>query len=344
MPEFADMEYMGGIVRVVKDPNGFVQHITEPGGLFSFLEDAWKDYQEACDAFFATPVSDAKIIEAGKNWEGFGRTLIGFAGTAFNDNQNDPEKQRMLLEIYERFSKDMAVVQLNISKYRQIVRSAAEPDQAAVKKADEAKIESSRRMQRALNTEFHFRRLWQKGETCAGTEMEMEKECAEKTEKLFEKFPEPGIFRPANIYPPIPLPEAGKRVPEHPEPYERVMDLPVEDLAFDEEAQELVVRPGYISEDGLIDDESLVWHPEEGTVTMKFRGGEPVTWPYWKPKDTSDVFDRDSRVAQYLRRYFLQCMADLEMKVFDPERVVPLDGAFWRKLGSPRGEPGGQTG
>ena len=186
-------------------------------------------------------------------------------------------------------------------------------------------------MQRALNTEIHVRRLYETGGSFAAAEEKEDKECAERAEKLFEKVPEKSIYLPAWIYPPIPLPE-GMRVPDPPEPYERVMDLPVEDLVYDESFGDFVVRPGYISEDGLIDDQSLVWDPENSTAVMKFRGGEPVIWPYWKPKDTSDMFDRDSRVAQYLRRYWLQTQEDRKMKVFDPGRNARLDEEFWKKL------------
>ncbi len=331
MPEYKEVEYMGETVRVVTDPDGFVRHITEPGDYFGFLKDAWQDYRKAMEAFFTTPVSDEKIIDAGKNWERYGRILIGFAGTMFDMYQDDQEKRRLLLDIYDRFSKDMAVVQQNISKYREMLNAQKEPDAAAVRRADNAKIESSRTLLRALNTQIRVRSLYEKGENFSGAEAELEDGCSERSEQLFNKLPGTGIYLPAWIYPPIPFPE-GERVPDPPEAYERVENLPVEDLVYNEDLDEFVVRPGYVSEDGLIDDRSVVWHPENQTAAIKYRGGEPVIWPYWKPKDPSDVPERDSWPARYLRRLYRQKLDDLEMKVFDPARKAVLDEEFWEKL------------
>ena len=187
-PEYKDVEYMGGSVRAVTDPDGAVQHITEPGGYFEFLNDAWEDYSKALEDFFATPVNDEKIIAAGKRWERFGRILIGYAGTMFDLYREDTEKRRLLLDLYDRFSKDMAVVQRNISKYRALLNAAETPDPVALKRAEDAKIESSRSMLRALNTQMRFRRLYQNGETYAGAEAELEEGCSERSDQLLEKL------------------------------------------------------------------------------------------------------------------------------------------------------------
>lgn len=322
---------MGGTVRVITDPEGVVQHITDFGDYFDFLQDAWEDYRKALEAFFATPVSDEKIIAAGKDLERFGRILIGFAGTMFNLYRDDPEKRRLILEIYDRFSKDMAVVQRNISKYRDNLNSTEAPDAGAVKRADAAKIESSRTMLRALNTQIRFKKLYENGGFFSGAETELEEGCSERSEQLFSKLPDAGIYLPAWIYPPIPFPE-GVRVPEPPEAYERVEELPAEDLVFDEQLEEFVVKPGYISEDGLIDDRSVVWHPEGQTVAIRFRGGEPVIWKYWKPKDPADVPEKDSWPARYIRRLYRQMLDDRAVRIFDPERKPALDEKFFSKL------------
>ncbi|MBQ6508146.1 MAG: hypothetical protein IJI07_01610, partial [Flexilinea sp.] len=59
--------------------------------------------------------------------------------------------------------------------------------------------------------------------------------------------------------------------PCYPDPYVRVKELPVKDLIYDLDHDEFLVRPGDVSEDGLIDDQSVVWNWEERLVTMKFR-------------------------------------------------------------------------
>ena len=331
MQGFKEVDYMGESVRAVTDPDGFVQHITEPGSYFDYLKDAWKDYEAAKEAFFATPVNDEKIIAAGKKWERFGRVLIGYAGTLFNLYRDDAEKRRMILDIYDRFSKDMAVLRQNISKYRELLNAGEDPDPAAVQRADDAKLQSSRTMLRALNTQIRFRKLYEAGESFSGPEGELEKGCSEHSEQLFSKLPDAGIYMPAWIYPPVAFPE-GARVPDPPKAWERFEELPAEDLVYDGELEEFVIRPGYISEDGLIDDRSVVWDPEAGTVTVRLRGGEPVTWPYWKARDLSDVPEPGSWPARYIRRYYRQCLDEAEAHIFDPERTAVLDGEFWKRL------------
>ena len=98
----------------------------------------------------------------------------------------------------------------------------------------------------------------------------------------------------------------GEPVPESPEVFNRVKFLPPEALVYDPELDELVVRPGYVSEDGKIDDKSVIWHPETMTVEMGYAGEEKVVWSYWKPKDITDVYEEDSWVAQYLAREYDQ--------------------------------------
>ena len=102
-----------------------------------------------------------------------------------------------------------------------------------------------------------------------------------------------------------------------PEPFNRVKDMPVSELVYDEELDEFVVPKGYVSEDEMIDDQSVVWHPENHTVACKFRGEEePVIWPYWKPADLGDVPKRGSWVAEYYQRLFGQWLAAYQFRIF----------------------------
>lgn len=80
---------------------------------------------------------------------------------------------------------------------------------------------------------------------------------------------------PARPFPIEHVPE-GKHVPARPEPYQRVCAVDIDHKVYDLEHDNFVLEPGYISEDGLIDDQSVVWDYENNKVIMKFRGGEPI--------------------------------------------------------------------
>ena len=142
----------------------------------------------------------------------------------------------------------------------------------------------------------------------AGIEMREEAKAGERARALEERVPDGHMFLPARPFPAVEIPE-GIHVPEYPEAYKRYKSVDVDDLVYDEEHDEFIIRPGYISEDGLIDDESVVWNWDEGTVAIKFRGGEPEIWPFWKPKDAADV--PKGWVARYLRRKYLDWIDSL---------------------------------
>ena len=68
------------------------------------------------------------------------------------------------------------------------------------------------------------------------------------------------------------------------------MAIPIEEKVYDPELGEFVLPEGYLSEDGLIDDKSVVWHPETREVEMGFVGGEREVWNYVKHTNTWDVW------------------------------------------------------
>ena len=101
-------------------------------------------------------------------------------------------------------------------------------------------------------------------------------------------------------------------MPKEPDPYTLVESQPIDAYVFDRELDEYVIKKGYVSEDGLIDDQSVVIDPKAGKITMKYRGGVPVTWDWWKAKDTGDLPEEGSWAAEYLYREFHQLLDDLQ--------------------------------
>ncbi|MBQ6344235.1 MAG: hypothetical protein IJI41_14020, partial [Anaerolineaceae bacterium] len=73
---------------------------------------------------------------------------------------------------------------------------------------------------------------------------------------------------------------------------------------------EIVIKKGYVSPDGLIDDRSITYDLENGKCTMKYRGGVPVTWDFWKAKGTWDAPDPESWTGEYIYRLYQQQETD----------------------------------
>ena len=126
-----------------------------------------------------------------------------------------------------------------------------------------------------------------------------------------KRIPKGHYFLPARPFPPARIPE-GEPVPYLPAPYAAWKNLPNEDFYYDTEHDEFALPKGYVSKDERIDDESVVWNWQDNTVTMKFRGGEPVTWPFWKAKDTYDVLKKGDWCGEYYIRLYKQILADMD--------------------------------
>ena len=169
---------------------------------------------------------------------------------------------------------------------------------------------------RALSTQALYTKRFFSPANYVDPVMEAETRASAVAAGIREAVPEGHHYLPARPYPPERIPEE-ELVPMTPEPFNRVKDMPVSELVYDEELDEFVVPKGYVSEDEMIDDQSVVWHPENHTVACKFRGEEePVIWPYWKPADLGDVPKRGSWVADYYRRLFGQWLAEYQFRIF----------------------------
>ena len=117
------------------------------------------------------------------------------------------------------------------------------------------------------------------------------------------------FYSPGRIIPPHRIPW-GERVPYEPDAYELYHRQPVDAYEFDYEEEEPVLKEGYISPDGLIDRDSVKYDRKNRKCTIKYRGGTPVTWDYWKAESTADVPVAGSWVEEYIIRSFHQFMAD----------------------------------
>lgn len=308
MSAYETVQICGSAVQVKQPEGSGTALITDYAPYDFYLREAQERYDECRAAFFDSLAEDKDLPKKAKKWAAAARVLLGYAQTLYIISSDNEEEKQRALQIMDRISKECAIRKSNIAKHRRL-RLAAGPD---LSESDQDRLEQYERdadmdLLRTLNTLAHYRERHSRGAAVVSPEMEVETKVSERAARRRALIPENHLYLPARMYPPIPFPP-DVPVPDLPEPYERMMQLPPEDLEYDEEHDEFVIPEGYVSEDGLLDDQSVVWDWKHHLVTMKLRGGEAVTWPFWKAKDASDVPKPDSWVMQYQIRLYDQWM------------------------------------
>ena len=163
---------------------------------------------------------------------------------------------------------------------------------------------------RAENTRLLYLRRYVTDPDYVTPEYRMEYEQGPIAKVYRSMVPEGHIFMPARPYPPVRTPDWQNGVPYPPEPFCRWKNLPPEDFIYDAEHDEFVLPEGYVSDDGLIDDKSVIWHPETCEVDIGYVGGERTVWNYKKFLDPRGVWEPGSWAAEYQIRLYQQCEED----------------------------------
>ena len=299
-----------GLPARVKDPGaGKSALITDYGSLDDYIGIFKKHYEEKRADFFDSTPEDSDLPEKAKRWASVSRTCLRLARTLTMKYGEFDKYHRIALDMSDRIVKESGLMLRNLDLHYDLVKKGLPKGDAKLGRLSKEVEDGMNFFSRAVATQIF---LNNRVESVVGgpleLEMEAEAEAGERARALEERVPRGHMFLPARPFPALEIPE-GLRVPEYPEPYKRMKEVPVEDLVYDEEHDEFIIRPGYVSEDGLIDDQSVVWNWDEGTVAIKFRGGEPEIWPFWKPKDAADV--PKGWVARYLRRKYLDWIDSL---------------------------------
>ena len=303
MPEYITTSIDGYSTRV-KDPGaGKPALVTDYGKLDDYIDMYQKHYEEKRADFFDSTPEDADLPLKAKRWAAISKTFMGLARTLMRAYGEDDKYHEVSVEIADRITKDSGLRLRNLDLHYDLMKKADPNNRTLLDRLSQDVIDGMKFFNRAVATQTvmltHADRV---SGGPAGIEMREEAKAGERARALEEKVPDGHMFLPARPFPAVEIPE-GIHVPEYPEAYKRYKSVDVDDLVYDEEHDEFIIRPGYISEDGLIDDESVVWNWDEGTVAIKFRGGEPEIWPFWKPKDAADI--PKGWVARYLRRKYL---------------------------------------
>ena len=301
------------------------QFKTEPGrpslradyiSLEASLKQAEEKYERDRADYFNTLADEPVLIKKCKRWARSAYDYMRWAGTLFNADITNNALRKRAMEIMDRITKESGVRHNNTIFHAKLMneQAAASNDPEKIteveEKMDKAEMESGAFYRNAILTQIRFTNLFEKGEGYVSTKQEKESAAAARVAEMREKlFPKDHIYLPGRIIPPHPVPW-GERVPPYPDPYFLAKSQPVDAYEFNEEVDEIVIKKGYVSPDGLIDDQSVTYDLENGTCTMKYRGGVPVTWDFWKARGTWDAPDPESWTGEYIYRYYRQQEAD----------------------------------
>ena len=270
-------------------------------------------YAEAKEEFHATELRDPDIVKRGEKWAKASRTMIMAGAALFGLRADDLDEKEKALEVLDLCKKDAGIRAYNLDLHYQIVKQNG---------SDEDKKEDPRSLRdkvlnayefyyRALNTHQRYADIYVNDPKYVTPELASEKRAGVRVAEKIKMVPKGHYFLPARPFPPMRIPE-GEEVPYPPEAYLKWKSLPVKDYYYDTEHDEFALPKGYLSEDGTIDDQSVVWDWVNNTVTMKFVGGEPVTWPFWKAKDTSDTMKPGTWCREYYIRLYRRWLRDIE--------------------------------
>ena len=296
----------------VEEPEIFdAAHITDHDSYEERLQEAEQDYNDACEDFLKENPGSEAIMKAAEYVEAAAKILFSRVLVIFKMPNATDEAIEYANALMDRLTKDSCARERTCS---QLYRKTREKYPEQKDRIHRLLIEKQKRMKfldRCMATQAKYIKLQQTGKTGTDPVMKMLTESSRRAARIRSFIPEGGRFCPPRVFPPERIPE-GQRVPMPPRPYLRFKGMDPKDLVFNVEHHNFEIPPNYVSEDGTMDSESIVWDYENSTVTMKFRGGEPVTWPFKQYIDLRDVPKPGDWVAEYIIRLNQQQMQKLQ--------------------------------
>ena len=291
--------------------------ITSCGTFDDILKDAQELYDEGRAEFMASDASDNDFPEKAAEWAESSLHLIRAAASEMCAYPADVERQEKALHIMEVCKNDSYLREVNLKLHYDVFRK---------KDIGKEQLRAKRRAlrdgihfaTRARNTQIAWARKFLHGEAYEDPEMKYAKEHGKDIHDMMLAVPEGHRFYPARIYPPYRVP-AGQRVPYPPDAFTLWKKQPAHAFIYDSEYDEYILPKDYVSEDGRITGESVVFNWEEGTVTMRMAGEETVTWPFWKARKSTDLMEPGSWCEEYQLRVYRQMEEDLAPPGFREE-------------------------
>ena len=315
MSELIEKNVNGDFTGVKAPAEGHIALITDYSSLNEHLTRAGDKYLQRKREYLNSWVDDPDFLLKHKRWQRASREYIRWAGTLFNANQYNNKDREYAQEIMDKVTKDSSMRHNNILQYTQLKIDQNPGDNKTIDEMDDLEFNSAAFVRCASMTQKRFHDLFEKGENYVSPVMKNERAGAARAAEMREKvLPKDRIYQPGWIIPPYPVPKK-QRVPSYPDPYEVYKSQPVEAYEYDYEVDEPVLKEGYVSPDGLVDRNSVVYDRKNGKCTMKYRGGVPVTWDWWKPKDIRDLPPEGSWTEEYLQRHYRQVRMDDEFSI-----------------------------
>ena len=297
-----------------EEPEVFdVEQITGFDSFAERLAEAEQDYREACEEFLQAHPGKESIMAAAEETEKAARTLYSRVQVIFLMPKATEADIAHAHEILDILSKDSCARERTCSQYYRKLREAHPEQKERISRVRKEKQKRMKFLDRCLATQAHYLKKQKKEQKGADPILEAETRASARAARIRQYIPEGGRFCPPHIFPHDPIPW-GSPVPPAPEVYRRFKKIDPRELDFNMEHCNFELRPDYISEDGLLDGQSVVWDYEKHKVTMKYRGGVPVTWDFKQYIDRREVMNPADWSVQY------------DMRIWDQELYEPEPG------------------
>ena len=317
MSEMINVQSCGGPVQVKTEADRPMLSTDFPE-IHEALARAKARYERDRADYYNTLADEPILVKKTKRWQASAYDYMRWAGTLFDIDPNDSEQRQIAMSIMAQITNESGVRYGNMCTHADIKIALAEklddPEkkEEIIDRMNKAESLTGAFFRDTIKTQKRYIDLFQKCGTYQSFDKQMEDMAAVRIEELREKvFPKDRVYTPGRIIPPHRIPW-GKRVPQVPDAYELYHRQPVDAYEFDYEEEEIVLKEGYVSPDGLIDSDSVKYDRKNKKCTIKYRGGVPVTWDYWKADNTADMPEPGSWTEEYLVRAYQQQLEDNE--------------------------------
>ena len=298
-----------GIERQVCVPgDGMPAHVLETGSLRDNLDDIVELYDHDMNEFTKAPMEETAIIGICTRCEESMKELIGNAEGLIRMEGVDDDLKQYCIQVMQRAYKEADMRKKSMRVRMNFLLSKEPNNEKLYQDLRKIQLKCIHTVQCAMNSLASYEKRLKEGRFFENKVEKMEQEAVELAEKVRRATPEGHTYRPSMIYPKTITPP-GEPVPEYPEVMQRYLDIPIEVKDYDTELDEFVLPKGYVSPDGMLDDRSVVWHPETHEVEMGFVGQPREVWNYVKHRDDREVFKPGSWEAEYQMRLFDQLLA-----------------------------------
>ena len=274
-------------------------------------------YDRAVTDFFKLSGDDPRLLDAAERWRAASVSLMRWACSFYRKIDATPEQRELALKLMDSVTKDSATRCDNVSQYYDLLAAKDPSNTEALLKAEKADLLHLDVLSRMVETQSKYIRMQTESPEHESVELRLEREASKESREYFPHIPGKRSYRPAFPYPPERIPEE-EPVPDLPDPISRVDDVPVEYKYYDEELDEFLIKKGYVSPDGLIDDKSVVFYPETHEIEFGYVGGVRKRWKYWKARDDRDVPKAGDWAIEYYQRYYAQYVLAPEYGILDP--------------------------